>query len=163
MAARRGSLRSASSSTCCASSRRSRSGTTSACNACSTQQAATAQQLDQAERDYKALTEQIQGAEAQRRSAAEDVKSIDARLAQIADQIARRASTSPVAGTVLATYTDRGEFVQPGQPLYKIANLDTMELRAYVTETQLARVKLGGAAQVSHRRGDKAGAPSPAR
>jgi len=119
------------------------------------EQAATAQQLDQAERDYKVLGEQIQGAEAQQRSVGEDVKSTDARLAQISQQLAKSRITSPVAGTVLARYTDRGEFVQPGQPLYKIANLDSMILRAYVTETQLARVKLGAPANVSIDTGDK--------
>ncbi|HKW47047.1 MAG TPA: HlyD family efflux transporter periplasmic adaptor subunit [Gemmatimonadaceae bacterium] len=120
------------------------------------EQAATAQQLDQAERDYKVLGEQIQGAEAQQRSAGEDTKSTDARLAQISQQLAKTRITSPVAGTVLARYTDRGEFVQPGQPLYKIANLDSMILRAYVTETQLARVKLGAPASVSIDTGGKA-------
>ena len=119
------------------------------------EQAATAQQLDQAERDYKVLTEQIQGMEAQRRSVAEDVKSTDARIAQIAQQLSKARITSPVAGTVLARYADRGEFVQAGQPLYKIANLDSMILRAYVTETQLSRVKLGGPANVSIDTGNK--------
>jgi HlyD family secretion protein len=119
------------------------------------EQAATAQQLDQAERDYKVLTQQIQGAEAQRRSVAEDVKSTDARLAQIGEQLGKARITSPVGGTVLARYSDRGEFVQAGQPLYKIANLDSMILRAYVNETQLAHVKLGGAANVSIDTGNK--------
>jgi HlyD family secretion protein len=119
------------------------------------EQAATSQQLDQAERDYKVLTEQIQGAEAQRRSVGEDVKSTDARLAQIGQQLSKTHITSPVAGTVLARYTDRGEFVQPGQPLYKIANLDSMILRAYVTETQLSRVKLGAPATISIDTGNK--------
>src|SRR5689334_15063282 len=120
------------------------------------QQAATAQQLDQAERDYKVLTEQIQGAEAQQRTAGEDVKSTDARLAQINQQLTKSRIASPVAGTVLARYTDRGEFVQPGQPLYRIANLDSMILRAYVTETQLTHVKIGGPATVSIDVGNKA-------
>jgi HlyD family secretion protein len=119
------------------------------------EQAATAQQLDQAERDYKVLTEQIQGAEAQRRSVGEDVKSTDARLAQIGQQLSKSRITNPVGGTVLARYTERGEFVQPGQPLYKIANLDSMILRAYVTETQLSRVKLGGPATISIDTGNK--------
>jgi HlyD family secretion protein len=119
------------------------------------EQAATAQQLDQAERDYKVLTEQIQGVEAQRRTVGEDVKSTDARLAQVGQQLEKSHITSPVSGTVLARYTDRGEFVQPGQPLYKIANLDSMILRAYVTETQLARVKLGAPVSVSIDTGNK--------
>jgi HlyD family secretion protein len=50
---------------------------------------------------------------------------------------------------VLATYVKTGEIVQPGQALYKIANLDTVELRAYVTEPQLSEVKLGRVVQVA--------------
>jgi HlyD family secretion protein len=120
------------------------------------EQAATAQQRDQAERDYKVLTEQVQGAQAQQRSAGEDVKATDARIAQIMQQLAKSRLTSPVGGTVLARYADRGEFVQPGQPLYRIANLDSMILRAYVTETQLARVRIGAPARVSIDSGNNA-------
>ncbi len=112
------------------------------------QKAATAQQFDQAERDFKVLTEQLQAARAQEQSVTHDVSSNTARVAQVREQINRSAVTNPVAGTVLATYTKAGEYVQPGQPLYKIANLDTLELRAYVTEPQLAMVKIGQAATV---------------
>jgi HlyD family secretion protein len=112
-------------------------------------QAATAQQLDQAEQQYKVLDEQIQGAAAQQRSVGEDVASTDAQLAQIRQRVEKSHVTAPVGGTVLASYAKRGELVQPGQPLFKIANLDSMVLRAYVTETQLARVKIGAPAQVS--------------
>ncbi len=113
------------------------------------QQAATAQQLDQAERDYRTLTEQIAATSAQRRTAAENAVSTDARVAQIRDQIRKSRVVNPVSGTVLATYTKQGEYVQTGQPLYKIANLDTMELRAYVTEPQLAQFRIGRTARVS--------------
>jgi HlyD family secretion protein len=119
------------------------------------QQAATAQQLDQAERDYRVLGEQIKAAQAQRQSVGHDVASSGARVAQIQDQIRRSLIRNPVAGTVLATYTKTGEFVQPGQPLYKIANLDTVDLRAYVTEAQLADVRIGQAAQVTVDVGNK--------
>jgi HlyD family secretion protein len=113
------------------------------------QQAATSQQLDQAERDYKTLVAQIEAGHAQVRTASEDVASNDARSAQIRDQIRKSRVENPLSGTVLTTYAKRGEFVQVGQPLYKIANLDTVELRAYVTEPQLAQVKLGNTADVS--------------
>lgn len=112
-------------------------------------QAATAQQLDQAEQQYRVLDEQIQGAAAQRRSVGEDVASTDAQLAQIRHRIEKSHLTAPVGGTVLASYAKQGELVQPGQPLFKLANLDSMVLRAYVTETQLAHVKIGAPAQVS--------------
>jgi len=113
------------------------------------QQAATAQQLDQAERDYKTLIAQIEAARAQERTATQDIASTDARVAQIRDQIGKARVINPVAGTVLATYVKAGEVVQPGQPLYRIANLDTLELRAYFGEAQLSRVKLGQVVRVS--------------
>jgi HlyD family secretion protein len=70
-------------------------------------------------------------------------------MAQIRDQIQRSRVTNPQAGTVLATYVRAGEVVQNGQPLYKIASLDTLSLRAYVTEPQLSGVKLGQSAEVT--------------
>lgn len=113
------------------------------------QQAATAQQLDQAERDYRTLLAQIEAARAQARTAAQDIAASDARVAQLRDQISKARVTNPVSGTVLATYVKAGEIVQRGQPLYRIANLDTLELRAYVGEAQLSEVKLGQVVQVS--------------
>jgi HlyD family secretion protein len=113
------------------------------------QQAATAQQLDQAERDYRTLVAQIEASAAQRQTARRDVSASDARTAQIRDQLRRTRVVNPVSGTVLTIYTRAGEFVQLGQPLYKIANLDTVELRAYVSESQLASVKLGRSVTVT--------------
>jgi HlyD family secretion protein len=127
------------------------------------EQAATVQQLDQADRDLRALVGQVQAQDAQidaesrqidatraqRQSVEKDVVSADVHVAQFADQIRKSRIRNPLSGTVLTTYSKAGEFVQPGQPLYKIANLDTVELRAYVTELQLARIRLGQAARIS--------------
>ena len=112
------------------------------------QRAATAQQRDQAERDYKTLVAQIEAAKAEQRSVARDASSGAARVAQINDQIAKSKVINPEAGTVLATYVKTGEVVQSGQPLYKIADVDTLILRAYITEKQLSAVKLGQDVQV---------------
>lgn len=127
------------------------------------QHAATAQQLDQTERDYKTLGAQIQALEAQRRSVAQQAGSGAARVAQIAEQISRSRIMNPVTGTVLAVYAREGEFVQPGQPLYRIANLDTLDLRAYVTEDQLASFRIGSPVQVHVDRGDTAALTLPGR
>lgn len=107
------------------------------------QKAATAQQLDQAERDYRVLVAQIGAARAQRQSLGQEVTSGAARVEQIRDQIGRSRITNPEAGTVLATYVRAGEVVQPAQPVYRIANLDTLILRAYITESQLSAVRIG--------------------
>lgn len=119
-------------------------------------QAATAQQLDQAERDYRTLVAQIDAARAQRASVGLDVASSEARVAQIRDRIERSRVVNPRSGTVLTTYARAGEVVQAGQPLYKIADLDTLELRAYVTGAQLAAVRLGQPVLVRVDRGAEA-------
>jgi HlyD family secretion protein len=107
------------------------------------QQAATASQLDQAEREYRALGAQIEAMRAQRRSVGLDAASAEAQVARIRDQIGRSSVANPQQGTVLTVYARAGEVVQPGQPLYKIADLDTLELRAYLTGSQLTSVRLG--------------------
>ena len=112
------------------------------------EQAATAQQLDQAERDYRVLLAQIEAARAQSHSVSMDAVSSDARVAQIRDRITKSHVTNPRAGTVLTTYARSGEVVQAGQPLYKIADLDTLVLRAYVSEPQLASFHVGQTVQV---------------
>jgi HlyD family secretion protein len=126
------------------------------------QQAATAQQMDQADQSNRVLAsqiasqdQQIDAMRAEVRTAGKDVSYNAARVAQFADQIAKSAVRNPIRGTVLTAYAKPGEFVQPGTPLYKIANLDTLELRAYVSETQLAIVKLGATAQLSFDSGAK--------
>lgn len=116
-------------------------------------QAATAQQLDQAERDYKVLVAQIEALRAQRSSVGMDVASSEARVAQIGDRIAKSSVMNPQPGTVLTTYARTGELVQAGQPLYKIADLDTLVLRAYVTGSQLSALRLGQQVKVRVDRG----------
>jgi HlyD family secretion protein len=118
------------------------------------EQAATAQQLDQAEREYRVLGEQIAAVRAQRTSVTQDVAAGDARVAQIAERITKSRVLAPFTGTVLATYARAGEFVQPGQPLFRLASLDTLTLRAYVTEPQLAQLRLGQRVQVTVDRGE---------
>lgn len=55
----------------------------------------------------------------------------------------------PVNGTVLTKYVEAGEFVTPGKPVAKVADLNKMYLRAYYTSDQLASIKLGDKVTVS--------------
>ncbi|MEO5589297.1 MAG: HlyD family efflux transporter periplasmic adaptor subunit [Gemmatimonadaceae bacterium] len=107
------------------------------------QQAATAQQLDQAEKEYRVLGAQIRAARAEVLSIGRDVSSGSARVAELGGRLDRSRIINPEPGTVLTTFVRAGEIVQPGQPLYRIANLDTLTLRAYISETQLHAVTLG--------------------
>ena len=107
------------------------------------QQAATAQQGDRAERDAKVLGDQLQGAAATRSTVGKEVASIDAQVASIDERLHRSRVLAPGGGTVLARYVEPGEFVQLGTPLFKMAALDTLTLRAYLSGAQLAQVALG--------------------
>lgn len=112
-------------------------------------QAATAQQGDRAEREARVLRDQLQGALAARVAISREVSAIDAQLATLDDRLRRSRIVAPVAGTVLAQYVEPGEFVQVGTPLFKLAALDTLILRAYFSGAQLAQVALGQVATVT--------------
>lgn len=113
------------------------------------QQAATAQQMDQAEREYRTLGAQIDAARASRTSVMREGAAGNARVAQIRDRLSRSRVVNPEPGVVLATYATTGEMVQAGQPLYRIAGLDTLILRAYVTADQLTQLRIGQPVRVN--------------
>ena len=64
------------------------------------------------------------------------------RAAQFEDQVQRSKITNPVTGTVLTKYAMAGEVVAAGKALYKIADLSSLNLRAYITGAQLSQIKL---------------------
>jgi HlyD family secretion protein len=69
-------------------------------------------------------------------------------IAQLDDQIARCRLVNPQPGTVLVRYAEPGEVVGYARPLYKLADLDRMTLRAYVGGDQLGQLKLGQTVEV---------------
>lgn len=113
-------------------------------------EAATAQQLELARSQVEVLVEQIRAGGQQATGTREQTGAMDARIAQLQDRLNRSRVRNPVAGTVLTTFANAGEFVQPGQPLYRIASLDTLVLRAYVTGAQLGGIRLGQQVQVRY-------------
>lgn len=118
------------------------------------QAAATAQQGDRAERDARVVREQLAGARAARGGAGQEVAALDAQVASLDERLARSRVTSPLTGTVLARYVEAGEFVQAGQPLFKLASLDSLTFRAYVSNAQLTRLSLGQVVRVGVDRAD---------
>lgn len=64
-------------------------------------------------------------------------------VAQVDNQISKGQIINPINGTVLNKFAMEGEMAGAGKALYKIANLDTLTLRVYITGSQLSSVKLG--------------------
>ena len=79
----------------------------------------------------------------QNRGILSESKPLQKREAQLQDQLNKTNIKNPVTGTVITKYAERGEITSNGKPLYKIADLSTMNLRAYVTGAQLPQIKLG--------------------
>jgi HlyD family secretion protein len=84
----------------------------------------------------------------QNRSILSEGQPLQKRVEQLEDQIKRANIINPIQGTILTKYAEAGEITSTGKALYKIADLSTMTLRAYITGTQLSQVKLGQAVRV---------------
>lgn len=69
--------------------------------------------------------------------------SLQMQLDQLNDQIKNSIIYSPIAGTILSKYAEQGEFTAQGKPLFKVANIGQMYLRAYITAGQLTPIKIG--------------------
>lgn len=72
-----------------------------------------------------------------------DIKSLTAQIELIKDQIRKSLICSPITGTVLTKYMERGELAVQGKALFKIADMENIYLRAYITAGQLTTLKMG--------------------
>ena len=109
---------------------------------------------DQIRSTNAALAEHGKGIGAQMDGIDAQVAGIDAQQRQLDDQIANADIVAPYKGTVLEKYVEQGEFVSTGKPLFKMADVDNMFIRAYVTSAQLQRIKVGQTCKVFADYGD---------
>jgi len=115
-------------------------------------------QIASAEMQVKVLQQQIrsqdQSAAIANRGILSEKQPLNVRKAQLDDQIRRCKVINPLKGTVLSKYAEAFEMAAPGKALYKVANLDTLTLRAYIVGDQLPQIKLGQAVTVQVSQGD---------
>ena len=105
--------------------------------------AATQRQVDQAEGEVQVIREEIRNVRTKNSPIVSEIEMINAQIAKLNDLIEKSIIENPVQGTVLATYAETGEVTGFGKPLYKIADLNVMTLRVYISENQLSDIKLG--------------------
>lgn len=72
-----------------------------------------------------------------------EIPPVEAKIELIDDLILKSIIRSPINGTVLTKFAYSGELTSYGKPLFKIANIDELICRAYISEPQLSDVKLG--------------------
>lgn len=110
--------------------------------------AATRKQLDDTRARVRTIQKQIDAQQIQKQSIRAEIKATRARIDQLNEQIGDAVIINPIRGTVLTSFVEPYEVVRMGQPLYRIANLDTLELRIYISGAQLPDVTLGQQVQV---------------
>ena len=103
--------------------------------------AATPKQLDDINGAIDLVDMQIASIQTQNAGIIEEMEVIDRQIAQVNESIQKCYVRNPLKGTVLSKYAETGEIASPGRALYKIADLSVMELKVYVSGTQLPGVK----------------------
>ncbi|MBD0405044.1 HlyD family secretion protein [Flammeovirga sp. EKP202] len=110
-------------------------------------EAATQQQLDNVnsslainEKQLEATKRKIKDSNKATMSQYEPLRS---KVDLINEQINRCAIISPVKGTVLQKFAEKGEMTSTGKPLYKVADLSTLKVKAYASASQLSSIKVG--------------------
>ena len=73
----------------------------------------------------------------------EESSALEIQIARLDDQLKKSYITSPIHGTVLVKYAEKGEIIGQGRALFKVADLENMILRAYITANQFNQLKLG--------------------
>lgn len=91
----------------------------------------------------KQLSAQLSVLEKGNQSIGGEAAALYTQIEQIEDKIGRSMINSPIRGTVLAKYAEAGELTAVGKPLFKVADLQAMKLRAYITSGQLSQLQLG--------------------
>ncbi|MEI6864690.1 HlyD family efflux transporter periplasmic adaptor subunit [Flavicella sp.] len=108
--------------------------------------AATQKQLDDYNGEIDVVNQQINSTKRQiniaNRSILSERKPLEAQIAAFKNKIDDHKINNPIQGTVLTTFVELSELVNQGSPLYKIANLNTLKLRAYTSSLLLQKVKL---------------------
>lgn len=83
-----------------------------------------------------------------RASIDDNVVALNAQIASLDDRIQKCKITSPIKGTILTKYAEKGEYAIIGKPLMKVANLDNIYIRAYITSSQLHDIAVGDSVDV---------------
>jgi HlyD family secretion protein len=107
------------------------------------QGSATQQQLDEAQTKRDVAADGVQAARHQIDLLQSQLVGLDDLLKVNDQQISEGIITSPLNGTVILRNAEPGEVASVGAVQLRVSDLDTLELRVYLGEQDLAKVKIG--------------------
>jgi HlyD family secretion protein len=121
--------------------------------------AATQKQLDDLNAQIELLKKQY---DALQKSLAITTRSLQsetlpykAQLEQVNDQLKKSKIVNSQAGTVISKYAMQDEVVNAGKAIYKLADLENIILRIYISGSQLSQVKIGQNVEIQVDSGEK--------
>lgn len=117
--------------------------------------AATQKQFDDVNGAIKVIDKNIEALQTQKQSIRSELKIIQSKELLLKEQLNKCHIYNPVKGTVIEKYAEQGEITAPGKPLYNIANLDQIILRAYISGAQLHSIKTNQSCKVRIDKGAK--------
>lgn len=114
--------------------------------------AATPKQLDDANAQVAIIKKQIAAQQSNlgisSSSITQEASPLEIQIAQLEDQLTKSRIVNPMEGTVLVKYAEVNETTAVGKPVYKIADLSTIILRAYITGPQFTQIRLNQQATI---------------
>lgn len=114
--------------------------------------AATQKQVDDISNQISVLNRELAAQrstlENTNRSITDDGRAIEVQIAQNEDMLSKCYITSPIKGTVLVRLMEAAEYATTGKPIFEIADMNDMYIRAYITANQLTQMKLGQSVKV---------------
>ena len=104
-------------------------------------------QVDAVIKQIAILKQQIESSKStiyiQNKGILSEKKPLEKSVEQLEDQIKKGNIINPINGVVLTQYAFVGEMTNIGKALYKIANIDTITLKAYISGSQIPKLKIG--------------------
>jgi HlyD family secretion protein len=110
--------------------------------------AATQQQYDDIKGKLSVLDAQTEAIRSQKSIIVGENSVLLAQLNEVENMLEKCSVINPINGTVLEKYVETGELVIPGKALYKIADVSEMELKVYVSGSQLPAIAIGDTAVI---------------
>ncbi|HLN20413.1 MAG TPA: HlyD family efflux transporter periplasmic adaptor subunit [Bacteroidales bacterium] len=112
------------------------------------EEAAPEKQMDDLRGQKAVIEKQIAANSTQKNSISAELQAYESKMATLNEQIARATIKSPIDGTLIQKYAEEGELTASGRPLAKIADLNEMKLKVYVSGAEIGSIKTGQECEV---------------
>jgi HlyD family secretion protein len=106
-------------------------------------EAATSKQVDDVNGGIQIAEKQIQSVKTENTKVFAELESLNRKIDAFNDLIQKSKIIVPQAATVLEKYREPYEMVNTGTPLFKLADLRSLDLRVYISGDQISSIKIG--------------------